>query len=105
MRKNVAAIYRELRPQAFGEWLQEREDSRDRARGSRERSQERAQNRSTLKNRDMNAAINHLPMRNEHCKTSDGGLSANAPPLICKQDRGNLRRHPPIDVVGPARVQ
>jgi hypothetical protein len=45
MRKNVAAIYRELRPQAFGEWLQEREDSRDRARGSRERSQERAQNR------------------------------------------------------------
>jgi len=45
MRKNVAAIYRELRPQAFGEWLQEREDSRDRARGSSERSQERAQYR------------------------------------------------------------
>lgn len=45
MRKSVAAIYRELRPQAFGEWLQEREDSRDRARQSRERSQERAQYR------------------------------------------------------------
>ena len=45
MRKSVAAIYRELRPQAFGEWLQEREDSRDRARRSHERSHERAQYR------------------------------------------------------------
>ena len=45
MRKNVAAIYRELKPQAFGEWLQEREDLGDRARWSRERSQERAQYR------------------------------------------------------------
>jgi hypothetical protein len=43
MRKAVVTIYRELKPQAFGDWLQEREELRERARGAQERSQDQAQ--------------------------------------------------------------
>ena len=41
MRKSVVATYRELRPQSFGEWLQKREEQRDRTmRGSHRQREE-----------------------------------------------------------------
>lgn len=46
MRRSVTAAYRELRPQPFGEWLQEREERREQARPAAERHQERRQERN-----------------------------------------------------------
>ncbi len=43
MRKVVTTVYRELGPQPFGEWLQERDEARQRARAARDRFDERAQ--------------------------------------------------------------
>jgi len=43
MRTAVTAAYRELRPQPFGEWLQEREERREQARPSVDRREEREQ--------------------------------------------------------------
>ena len=43
MRTAVTAAYRELRPQPFGEWLQEREERRERARPSVDRREEQEQ--------------------------------------------------------------
>lgn len=42
MRKAVASIYRNMKPQAFGDWLEEREELRDRIRQSRGPGQEQA---------------------------------------------------------------
>ncbi len=43
MRKTMSAAYRKLKPQSFGEWLQEREELRERARRTSDRSQDQAQ--------------------------------------------------------------
>lgn len=43
MRTAVTTAYRELRPQPFGEWLQEREEGRERARPSVDRREEQEQ--------------------------------------------------------------
>ena len=43
MRTAVTAAYRELRPQPFGEWLQEREERRERVRPSVDRREEQEQ--------------------------------------------------------------
>ena len=45
MRTAMIAAYRELRPQPFGEWLQEREERRERVRPSVDRQQEQAVHR------------------------------------------------------------
>ena len=46
MRRSVTAAYRELRPQPFWEWLQEREERREQASPAVERHQERRQERN-----------------------------------------------------------
>ncbi len=43
MRRSFATAYRELRPQAFGEWLREREEQRERVRPTADRWQRHEQ--------------------------------------------------------------
>jgi hypothetical protein len=50
MRKSVTVAYRELRPQAFGEWLQEREENRERIRATGANRHERQQEQSREQN-------------------------------------------------------
>jgi hypothetical protein len=56
MRREVTAVYRELKPQLFGQWLQERDELRDRARSTRNRDHEQSQSReqSEHQRRDHN---------------------------------------------------
>ncbi|MHB8201940.1 MAG: hypothetical protein ACYDD9_14145 [Acidithiobacillus sp.] len=58
MRRSVTTTYRELRPQPFGEWLQEREEQRERASSRvqrREQSveQEQARERSSVRAEEL----------------------------------------------------
>lgn len=56
MRKSITNAYRELRPQAFGEWLQDREERRERA-SSRAQRQEQSVEREEARERSFVRAV------------------------------------------------